>query len=122
MDKDPDALSEVVNMAKEALPYLLTIIVAAWGGTVAYLEDLHKSGAKFSARNWLARIIVSGFVGVLTYWLCVAMGMEFGPMTAFCIAVSGHMGVEAMRVFVRIRNRVLGVTEEESKVDKQPQN
>lgn len=122
MEKDPSAMSDVAKMAKEALPYALTILVAAWGGTVAYLEDIHKSGEKFSAKDWLARIIVSGFVGVLTYWLCVAMGMEFGPMMAFCCAVSGHMGVEAMRVFVRIRNRVLGVTEEEAKVDQQPQN
>lgn len=118
IDKDPSATSDLATYLKEALPYLTTVLLAAWGGTVSYIEDLRKSKKKFSFGDWVYRIITSGFVGVLTYWLCMASGMEFGPLSAFCIAVSGHMGVEAMRMFVKLRNRMLGVEE----VDKQPEN
>lgn len=111
IDKDPETASQFAKVLKEALPYVTTIFLAAWGGTVSYIEDLRKNGKKFSFADWLYRIITSGFVGVLTYWIASASNLEFGPLMAFLIAVSGHMGVEAMRMFEKLRNRILGMPE-----------
>lgn len=117
IDNEPDSAWDIAKYAKEALPYLTTLLLAAWGGTVSYIEDLRKSKKKFRFSDLMYRVTTSGFVGILTYWLCIAAGMEFGPLSAFCIAVSGHMGVEAMGAFVKIRNRIMGVEN-----DKQPEN
>lgn len=95
-----------IQVLRHAGPYLMAIVLSAWGGIVASLTRNRRR--KFSLRELLLDVVISSFVGILTHLLCRWANLD-GYMSAILIAVSGHMGTRALAGFESLRDRVLGV-------------
>lgn len=77
------------------LTYLWLLLLAAWGGTASYLGRVRKLGLTFSFAEWLGELVISGFSGIVTAYLCMWAG--FPPLLTFALAgVAGHMGGRAI--------------------------
>lgn len=104
---------------KMILPYLSTILMSLWGGTVAYVQKI-RSGEKFSWTNLFMDLIISGFVGFLTHLICTYADLG-AEISSVLIAMSAHMGTRALLGLTRIRdsilNRIFGL--EDDKNDKE---
>lgn len=110
LDKDPNNLDTFAQLVKDAVPYVTTLLLSAWGGTVSYIQNLKKLGKPFVWSDFLLGCIVSGFVGLLTHFLCKACNIE-GAMAAFLIGTSGYSGAMILNQFEGLRNRILNLPE-----------
>lgn len=87
-EKDPSTYS--------MLTYAWVIALAIWGGAVSYLRKVRNGVIhRFMMMEFVGEIVTSGFVGVLTFWLCEAANIS-GLITAAMIGISGHMGSRAI--------------------------
>ena len=91
------------------LTYLWVVVLSAWGGTVRYLQSI--KGTKVPLRKLLVDLTVGGstsiFVGVITFFFCEAANFE--PLwTAVCVAVTGHMGAEALVIISNVVRKRMG--------------
>lgn len=86
-EKDP--------LSYEAITYAWVIIISVWGGLSGYVRKIKSGYARFSLAELLGEICISGFVGVLTFFLCEAgnINQVYG---AFLIGISSHMGSRAI--------------------------
>lgn len=99
-EKDPATYS--------MLTYLWVAGLSAWGGVVGYIRKM-KNGTlpRFSFAELIGDIVTSGFVGVVTFWLCEAAGIH-GLVTAALVGISGHMGSRALFTFEKyFENQVM---------------
>lgn len=94
-----------LNWLRELLPYLTTIALSAWGGTVNYLASLRKTGQKFSFWRFVSEVVIASFAGVVTFFLCKHTSIS-DTMTAALVAISGHMGTRAIYGLENIYKRV----------------
>jgi hypothetical protein len=72
------------------------------GGTVRTLTNM-KVGMKWIdvSRRWVIDIVVSAFVGVLTFFLCEFAGFD-QTLTAALVGISAHMGTRAIVILEEI--------------------
>jgi len=74
------------------LIYFWVIGIASMGGFVSYIQKLKKGVIERpSLMEFMGEIMISGFVGLLTFWICEAAGLDM-IWTAPLIGISGHMG------------------------------
>lgn len=84
---------------------LLTYLwVGAWamlGGVVSYFQKVRQGKVHpFSVTEFVGELVTSGFVGLLTFWLCEAAEID-RLITAVLVGISGHMGSRAIFLFER---------------------
>ena len=72
------------------LTYIVVLIVAMTGGAITYLRSLDEN-SKFAWRVFALRLLVSGFAGVLAYWLGASIGLTW-PALAAVTGIAGSMG------------------------------
>jgi hypothetical protein len=82
------------------MTYLWVCLIAAWGGLVRFLNSMRERKESFSAAmvTLMTGLITSVFVGVLTFYACEIANFD-KLWTAICVAVTGHLGAQAMQVF-----------------------
>lgn len=85
-----------IVLGTELITYGWVVLLAVWGGVVNYINKVRTGKtSRFNMMELVGDIVTSGFVGVLTFWLCQAAG--FSPLlTAVFVGVSGHMGARGM--------------------------
>lgn len=72
--------------------YLWVIGLAMWGGFAHWLRKVKLGVIRaFNLVELIGELVISGLVGVVTFWLCEGRGMD-PYITAALIAISGHMG------------------------------
>jgi hypothetical protein len=78
------------------ITYLWVIGLSILGGTVRTLTHL-KMGMSFNdvCRRWFVDIIVSAFIGIITFFLCEYAQLS-QLLTASFVGVSAHMGTRAI--------------------------
>lgn len=78
------------------LTYAWVLLLAAFGGTVNFARKLREGAVRaFNFTEFVGEIITSGFVGLLTFWLCE--WQDLNPLlSAVLIGISGHMGSRAI--------------------------
>ena len=76
--------------------YAWVLLLSTWGGVASFINKVRTGVVRpFNVAELVGEIAVSGFVGVLTFWLCQAAG--FGELeTAVCVGVSSHMGTRGL--------------------------
>ena len=81
------------------LTYIWVIGLSAWGGVAHHLYKLQvDKNAEFSLFSFLTDVIISGFVGVITFFLCESN--DFDPLvTASIVGISSHMGTRSIKLF-----------------------
>jgi hypothetical protein len=78
------------------LTYTWVVLLSMWGGAVSFLSK-YKEGAvrPFNFTEMIGELVTSGFIGVLTFWLCEWSNTP-PLLSAAMIGVSGHMGSRAI--------------------------
>lgn len=88
IDKDPSTYS--------ALTYAWVIGLSTWAGIVSFLRKMRAGEVKiFNITQFIGEIVTSGFVGVMTFFLCEYAGFS-QLLTAALVGISGHMGSRAI--------------------------
>lgn len=90
--------TEVANdpLSYSWLTYAWVLALAAWGGIAGYIRRVkHRTNAHFSLAELVGEIVISGFVGILTFYLCQSANMT-GPLSAAMVGAAGHMGSRAL--------------------------
>lgn len=97
-DKDPTAYQWIT--------YLWVIALSVWGGAVNYIRKVRTGATRpFNFMELVGEIFTSGFVGVITFWLCEAAGFD-QLVTAAIVGISAHMGSRALFMLERaVENR-----------------
>ena len=82
--------------------YLWVLALSAWGGISHNIERIKKGELKkFRFVDLIYDIVVSGFIGILTFWLCEYANLD-GALSAVFIGVSAHMGTRAIAPLEKI--------------------
>ena len=72
--------------------YFMVLFLAFWGGIAGYAHKLKTNLTKrFSISELVGELVISGFVGVITFYLCEYMRFP-PPLTGACVGIAGHMG------------------------------
>lgn len=80
-------------------PLAYVIILSIWAGTAQTIRRVRKGEIKFfSLREWIGDIVISGFIGVVTYFFCRYSQMD-EYLSAVCVAISAHMGARSIAIF-----------------------
>ena len=86
-------------LGTELITYGWVIFLAVWGGVVNYFNKVRTGQtSRFNVVELIGDIVTSGFVGMITFWLCQAAGFS-ELLTAVFVGVSGHMGARAIAKF-----------------------
>lgn len=83
------------------------VILAMWGGTVRYVNQIRKDNKAFKFAELIVEWIVSGFSGLLAGYLCFAADASWAT-TCFVVGVAGHMGGRALFMFENKVKTMLG--------------
>lgn len=104
------------------LTYLWVVGLAIWGGIVSYVQRVRSGhSSKFSITEAIGEVVTSGFVGVMTFWLCEATGVP-QLMTAAFVGVSGHMGARGIRLLETVLERRFGLANASQEVPNDQSN
>ncbi len=114
-----DPLPEKTITGFQILTYAWVIGLSTWGGLVNYISKI-KSGqiARFNLTELIGDICISGFTGLLTFWLCQTANFD-ELLTAVFVGISGHMGARMIGKIEHILSRkfpLVDLTETETVV------
>lgn len=105
LDKDPTTYS--------LLTYLWVFLLALTGGLVAFIRRLNKSRKPLPLAEvflkLLGELIISGFAGVLTFYLCEYWSFD-QLFTAVLVAISGHLGGGAIDRIAKVWDAAIDKT------------
>lgn len=89
----------------QILTYAWVLGLSTWGGLVNYISKI-KSGqiARFNITELIGDVCISGFTGLLTFWLCQTAGFD-ELLTAVFVGISGHMGARMIGKIEHILSR-----------------
>jgi len=78
------------------LTYMWVVLISMWGGLVSFNRKIKLGHARpFNIMELVGELVTSAFVGMLTFWLCSAAGIQ--PLvTAAFVGITGHMGSRAL--------------------------
>jgi CHASE2 domain-containing sensor protein len=82
--------------------YLWVIALSSWGGVVSWVSKVRRGEVSpMSFLELIAEVVVAGFVGILTFWVCETA--QIAPLlTAAMVGVSSHMGTRALFQFEKL--------------------
>ena len=100
----------------QILTYAWVIGLSTWGGLVNYISKI-KSGAiaRFNITELIGDMFVSGFTGLLTFWMCEAAGFN-ELTTAVFVGISGHMGARMIGKLENVMSREFDIPEDSTVV------
>lgn len=74
-------------------------VISGWGGVASYIRKLRNGMvARFSLAELIGEVVVSGFVGVVTFLICQSSGID-QLLTAAFTGICAHMGSRAIFFF-----------------------
>ncbi len=92
--------------------YLMVLALAMGGGIANYISKVRAGRAgRFNFTELIGDMFISGFVGLLTFWLCQESNFsEF--MTAILVGISGHMGARLIGKMEQFLGKKLDIPSE----------
>jgi len=100
--------------------YAFIVGLSFWGGFAQYLKKVRMGQTKpFSIVEAIGEMTVSGFAGIITFFLCEASDMS--PLLSAAFAgISGHMGSRSLFMIERyIQSKFSSIIAEEDDSNKQ---
>lgn len=98
------------------LTYAWVLALSTWGGLVHYLSKVRAGAiARFNITELIGDMFVSGFTGLLTFWMCEAAGFH-QLTTAVCVGISGHMGARMIGKLENVMSRKFDIPEDSTVV------
>ncbi len=112
----PLPITEKTLTSFQILTYAWVIGLSTWGGLVNYISKI-KSGAiaRFNITELIGDVTISGFTGVLTFWMCQAAGFN-ELTTAVFVGISGHMGARMIGKLESVMSRKFDIPEDSTVV------
>lgn len=88
------------QIPQDWLPQILTVvwvfILSIWGGTVHTIKKVRDGVIdKFTVREWIMDMVVSSFVGTVTYAFCKYSGFNEW-LTVVMVSTAAHQGTRAL--------------------------
>ena len=76
--------------------YAWVLLLSCWGGVAGYIRKIRMGLVpRFSLTELVGELFTSGFVGVITFYLCESSQID--PLiSAALVGISGHMGSRAI--------------------------
>jgi hypothetical protein len=71
--------------------YAWVALLSFWGGIANYVSKVKRGDSRFNLLEIFGEMIVSGFAGVMTFYICTASHTP-EVVTAVAVGISGHMG------------------------------
>lgn len=94
------------------LTYAWVLALSTWGGMVNYLSKIRMGHiARFNITELIGDMFISGFTGVLTFWMCEAAGFN-ELTTAVFVGISGHMGARMIGKFEKVMSRKFDIADD----------
>ena len=90
------------------ITYVWVIGMAALGGVAHYIKKINSGLKPFSIAELAGEIIISGFVGLLTFFICDATEVDM-RITAVFVGISGHMGSRAIYLIQLLIQKKTGI-------------
>ena len=88
-----------------AVANLWVLLLAALGGAVSYVHRVRIGMARrFNLPELIGDMFISGFVGVITFYLCEWAQFD-KLLTAALVGIAGHMGSRALFLAEKIIER-----------------
>ena len=75
--------------------YLWVLALALWGGVANNIRKVRMGLIRFSLAELIGDIVISGFIGVVTYFICDYYHVHDMLAAAF-VGISAHMGTRAI--------------------------
>lgn len=95
MEAAKAAASEPFTIAN-LIPTFWMVAVAALGGLANFYQKVKTGKARaFNVMELVGEVLVSAFVGLVTFWICKGYGVNEW-LTAAAVAITGHMGSRAI--------------------------
>lgn len=114
--ENPLAEPEKTITGYALLTYAWVLALSTWGGLVNYLSKIRAGHiARFNITELIGDMFVSGFTGVLTFWMCEAAGFN-ELTTAVCVGISGHMGARMIGKLENVMSRKFDIPEDSTVV------
>ena len=80
------------------ITYVWVLGLSLWAGISSYLYKLQIEGKPFSLFSFVSDVLISGFVGILTFFFCEYSNMP--PVeSAVVVGVCAHLGTRAISLF-----------------------
>jgi hypothetical protein len=93
----------------DVLTYVWVLVLSVWGGTAHTIRKIRDGHIKrFSLSEWVGDVTISGFLGVITFYLCEYGGIE-QPLTAAIVGISAHQGTRGIVTLEHYIAKKLGV-------------
>ncbi len=92
------------------ITYIWVLILSLWGGIVHHIKKV-KTGivARFSLSELIGDLFISGFIGVMTFYLCEYASVD-KMLTAFMVGISSHMGTRGLMMLEEVAAKKFGVS------------
>ena len=84
-------IAALIKWAEENSSYLTVIWLAIWGGTVRYIQEIHKHDLPFSLLGLVAQWVISGFAGFIAALFLRDSGLS-EPLIWATAGIAGCMG------------------------------
>jgi hypothetical protein len=85
------------------------------GGIAHYIRRVNSGLAhKFSIRELIGELFISGFAGLMTFFMCDASHLDI-RMTAVAVGMAGHMGSHAIFIIEQYLKSKSGIKIEDEK-------
>jgi len=84
------------------------VVLAIWGGMVAYYQRFRSQREPFSWLVLLGELATCSLTGVLALYACMEMDLSW-PMTAIVVALSGHAGGSLLKMADSMLRRRFGL-------------
>lgn len=110
--ENPLAEPEKTITGYALLTYAWVLALSTWGGLVNYLSKIRAGHiARFNITELIGDMFVSGFTGLLTFWMCEAAGFN-ELTTAVCVGISGHMGARMIGKLENVMSRKFNIADD----------
>lgn len=97
-----ELLGLIYTMLKDNVAIIWVFAISIFGGTASYLGKIRQNKEEWKFINLAMDIIISCFVGLITYYLCLYQEIH-GAMQGAIVGISAHMGTRAI---VILENRL----------------
>lgn len=102
---EKNSMPEKDPASYQMLTYLWVAALSFWGGSASYIRRVRAMDApRYSVIEFIFEIIISGGVGLCTFFLCEWASVD-QMLSAVFIAITAHMGSRALLIGEQIMQR-----------------
>lgn len=100
-------LNNIPNDLSQYIAIIWVFILSIWGGTVHTIKKVRTGVIKqFTLREWIMDMVVSSFVGVVTYALCKYGGINEW-LSVVMVSTAAHQGTRALLGIEQVVDKVI---------------